>query len=81
MFNKYQDKKFHGSNHTQDSTANNKVVKNEQDDFIENEKNKIFKLRILICRRTASGQLERISEILETRLIKESKFIRTKLVY
>jgi len=81
MFNKYQDKKFHESNHTQDSTANDKVVKNEQDDFIENEKNKIFKLHISICRRTPAGQLERISEIIETHLIKESKCIKTKLVY
>jgi len=81
MFNKYQNKEFGGSNYTQGSTANNKVVKNEQYDFIENEKNKIFKLHISICRRTPAGQLERISEIIETHLIKESKFIKIKLVY
>jgi len=79
MFNKYQDKKFHESNHTKDSTINDKVVKNHQRDFIEKELHKIFKLRIAICQRTAAGQLECVSEIKDTDLIKESKFIKTEL--
>jgi hypothetical protein len=57
----------------------NKYQNKNQRDFIEKELDKIFKLRIAIYRKTTDGKLERVSEIKDTDLIKESKFIKTEL--
>lgn len=52
----------------QDITIKNKTSL----DFIQNELAKICKLRFAMCRLTDNGQLERVSEYVDTELIRES---------
>jgi tRNA U38,U39,U40 pseudouridine synthase TruA len=77
MFNIYKTKGSGRFNGAQGSTSNDNAVENDLKDFIENESHKICKLRISLCRRTDTG-LERVSEFINTNLIKESTYILQK---
>ena len=69
MFNGYKIK--NDSRSKRGATANDKAIQTTSD-FIENEIGKICKLRITMCRLIDSGELECISQYLDTDLIKES---------
>lgn len=71
MYNSFKIKK--DSKSKQDATTNNKSERITLD-FIESELEKIFKLRIDMCRLiNNSTQLEYVSKFLDTNFIKESK--------
>lgn len=70
MFNSFKIKK--DSKLNQDTTVKKNEANKAALDFIKNEVEKICKLRIAMCRLTENKQLERVSEYVDTNLIKES---------
>ncbi len=59
----------------EDSSNNEEVDETEEDSSVEDELCKLSKLRICLCRRTANGELEYVTNCVDTELIEESEFI------
>jgi hypothetical protein len=79
MFSLYEtSEEMANSDDAQDFTYKEEADENEEDEeyvSIEDELRKLCKFRICLCRQTDQGELEYVSNFIDTELIEQSKFI------